>query len=90
MEKNKDNSFFWIGTLFLVAALLVLTFLPKIIFDFIPFFYIEINKFRSIGLALFLIVLAFYFMSKNTYKRQLLAAALGFLYYFVFINFFAD
>lgn len=90
MERNKDNSFFWIGTLFLVIALIVLTFLPKIIFDLLPFIYISTNKFRSTSLALFLITLAFYFMSKNTYKKQLMAAALGFLYYFIFINFFAD
>ncbi len=44
MEKNREKTFFWIGTFFLYAALLVLTVIPKFILEYIPYIYIGSNS----------------------------------------------
>ena len=85
MEKNREKTFFWIGTFFLYAAHLVLTVIPKFILEYIPYIYIGSNSYRSCATAFFVLALALYFMSVNTYKSQVVSIILGFLYYGAFV-----
>lgn len=84
---EKDKTFFWAGTLFLYIAMVILTVAPKLVIEYFPSIYINIQNYRSAAIAFFTLALALYFLSKSSYKNQLIAIALSFVYFYTFCAF---
>ncbi len=87
--KQDSQKYFWIGTVFLFLAMMVLTFLPIFVSNYISIIYIKIKDYISIATALFIVTLIFYFLSKETLKEQVIAILIAYIYFYIFINFFA-
>ena len=87
--KQDSQKYFWIGTVFLFLAMMVLTFLPIFVSNYISIIYIKIKDYISIATALFIVTLIFYFLSKETLKKQVIAILIAYIYFYIFINFFA-
>ncbi len=90
MEQNGQKKYFWIGTLFLYLAMVILTVLPLFVTQYLPFLYIKIRYYINAALIFFIIASFFYLLSKNTYKRQIISIICAFVYFCVFINLFSD
>lgn len=90
MNKSCTETLFWTGTFFLYIAMLVLTVVPVLISEYLPFIYINLNGYRNTAAVLFVIAFIFYFISKNTFKKQLSAIFIAFCYFYIYTNFFID
>lgn len=88
--KNSDKKLFWIGTLLLYIAMLILTVVPTFISDNISFIYINTVNYKKLAATFFMLALILYLMSKTTYKRQLFAIALAFGYFYAYMAFYAN
>lgn len=88
--KQDSQKYFWIGTVFLFLAMMVLTALPIFVSQYISIIYIKIKDYISIATTLFIITLIFYFLSKETLKKQVIAILIAYIYFYIFINFFAS
>ena len=88
--KQDSQKYFWIGTVFLFLAMMVLTVLPIFVSQYISIIYIKIKDYITIATTLFIVALIFYFLSKETLKKQVVAILIAYIYFYIFINFFAD
>lgn len=89
MNQDGQKKLFWVGTLFLFLAMIVITILPNFVIQNLPFLYIKIKTYISLALMFFIVTFIFYTSSINTYKKQLIAIICAFIYFYIFINFLA-
>lgn len=88
--EEMQKKYFWIGTLFLFLAMLILTAIPVFVTQYMPFLYIKIKYYINISVAFFVMSLIFYFLSKKTYKKQIISILCAFAYFYIFITIFSD
>lgn len=90
MKENNDIILFWIGSAFLIIAMLTLTVYPEFMARKLPYIYLDVSSIRSFSLTALLISAGFFVASKKTYRPQIILIFAAFLYYFGFIKLFVN
>ena len=91
MEKEfQQKKYFFIGTVFLYLAMFFLTIIPNFVANFLPFIYIKINNYIILSAVFFISALMLYLISDKTYKKQIIAIILAFIYFLIYTNLFVD